>query len=229
MYLLAKKGPKEGSVVEIGSWKGKSTIALASGAKARNRAKVIAIDPHKGSRSWGKPVLKGPPTFTEFKRNIKKANLDDWVLPVVKTSKNASRSVRAGIRLLFIDGLHDYKSVLQDFRLWEPKVINGGIIAFHDAYCGYEGPQAVVFKECVKSKKFSGFGIVGSIIYARKIPALSLKAKLDTYRFRLLLPLVFALHRVKVRPSLEFAIFHILSRILFLNLFTIKIEMENRL
>ena len=34
-----------GPIVEIGSWKGKSTVCLALGSKVRRKGKVFAIDP----------------------------------------------------------------------------------------------------------------------------------------------------------------------------------------
>ena len=34
-----------GTIVEIGSWKGKSTVCLALGSKVRRKGKVFAIDP----------------------------------------------------------------------------------------------------------------------------------------------------------------------------------------
>ena len=36
------------------------------------------------------------------------------------------------VDLLFIDGSHDYDSVKSDTLLWEPKVMRGGTILFHD-------------------------------------------------------------------------------------------------
>lgn len=38
------------------------------------------------------------------------------------------------IDILHIDGDHSYESVKRDFELWEPFVISGGAIMFHDIY-----------------------------------------------------------------------------------------------
>ena len=50
LYNIAKdcKGRK-GAIVEIGSWKGRSTICLGKGSKAGNKIKIYAIDPHRGT------------------------------------------------------------------------------------------------------------------------------------------------------------------------------------
>jgi predicted O-methyltransferase YrrM len=49
LFNLAKNCKGEGKIVEIGSWKGKSTVWLASGSKSGKNVKVYAIDPHTGS------------------------------------------------------------------------------------------------------------------------------------------------------------------------------------
>lgn len=104
-------------IVEIGSWKGKSTVWLAKGSKDGKGIKIYAIDPHKGSsehRKWYGKVW----TFEEFKENIKKARVDDVVVPIVKTSEETVRNWDKLVELLFIDGAHEYELVKQDFLLW---------------------------------------------------------------------------------------------------------------
>ena len=90
LYNAAKNCPKGTVIVEIGSWKGKSTIWLGKGSKEGNKVKIHAIDPHTGSlvlkERFGKIW-----TFDEFKKNIKKAGVDDVVVPLVKTSEAAAK------------------------------------------------------------------------------------------------------------------------------------------
>ena len=49
LYRLAKRSTIGGCIVEIGSWKGYSTIQLAKGSLAGYKKTVYAIDPHTGS------------------------------------------------------------------------------------------------------------------------------------------------------------------------------------
>jgi len=40
------------------------------------------------------------------------------------------------IHFLFVDGDHKYKVVREDIKNWGPKIVPGGVIAFHDALLG---------------------------------------------------------------------------------------------
>ena len=46
LYKLAQLNHGKGAIVEIGIWKGKSTIWLAFGSMGAGGDKVYAIDPH---------------------------------------------------------------------------------------------------------------------------------------------------------------------------------------
>src|SRR5437870_10215952 len=85
LYQLARGCSGKGAIVEIGSWKGKSTIWLGHGSHDGRRIKIHAVDPHTGSpehlgksrRVW---------TFEEFQQNIKAAGVDDVIVPHVDYS-----------------------------------------------------------------------------------------------------------------------------------------------
>ncbi len=115
LYTLAKKCKGSGVIVEIGSWKGRSTIYLAKGSKAGNSVRVYAIDPHTGS-SEHKEKFGEVWTFDEFVKNIKSAGVDDIVTPIVKTSEEAAKEFDRPVELIFIDGAHEYEFVKKRFR-----------------------------------------------------------------------------------------------------------------
>lgn len=184
LYNLAKNCKGKGVIVEIGSWKGKSTVWLAKGSKAGNKVKIYAIDPHTGSSEHKKQYGKIW-TFEEFKKNIKNAKVDDIVVPIVKTSEEAAKNFNKPVELIFIDGAHEYDLVKLDFKLWFPKVIDGGIIAFHDTIL-WKGPKKVVEKFVYKSKKFRNVRFVDSITFGEKVERNSLKDRIKN-RYMLLL------------------------------------------
>ena len=142
LYNYAKAGEGEGVIVEIGSFAGKSAIYLGMGAKDGQREKVYTIDCHTLPREMGASwtnrtdehgVFIPEDSFEELKKNIKKAELSDWVIPILGYSKDVARTWDNPVRLLFIDGSHDYDSVKNDFFSWEKHVVEGGIIGFHDS------------------------------------------------------------------------------------------------
>lgn len=139
LMLYASDGPGEGAIVEIGSFMGKSTCWLARGAKDAQREKVTAVDHFTGSPEHQVGAdLEVPQlacegtTFDIFMDNLNRFELGDYVTPIKASSEEAAREWDQPIRLLFIDADHSYEGVKNDYELWAPHVVPGGIIAFHD-------------------------------------------------------------------------------------------------
>ena len=73
LYNIARKIKTGNAIVEVGSWKGKSTICLGNGSRDGNKIKIFAIDPYIGSSEHHKMFGKVD-TFEEFKQNINRAD-----------------------------------------------------------------------------------------------------------------------------------------------------------
>jgi len=167
LHGLAKECTGEGTIVEIGSWKGKSTVCLATGSQRGNRVKVYAIDPHTGSAQT-EELVGEQWTYPDFMNNINKAGVEDIVVPLVMTSEEAARDFDEPVELIFVDGDHDYEMVQLDFQLWFPKLIIGGTMAFHDTE-GWPGPEKVA-EECLRdSVHFANYTVVDSLAFATKV------------------------------------------------------------
>jgi predicted O-methyltransferase YrrM len=164
LYRLGQVNHCQGVIVEIGSFKGKSTIALARGAAASHRAKVYAIDPHRIQPEEG--YLED--TEAEFFANIKKGGVDEQVVPMIMTSEAAAKGWDKPVRLLWIDGDHRYEPSKLDFTLWEPYVVNGGIIAMHDTI-RKKGPKRVLWEKVFRSGRFQEIAIIDNITAMRKV------------------------------------------------------------
>ncbi|MGB9794647.1 class I SAM-dependent methyltransferase [Caldisericum exile] len=169
LFNLAKSCEGKGYIVEIGSWKGRSTVWLGWGSKFGKNLKVFAIDPHIGSSEHIQRFGKID-TFNEFLQNIKAQKLDDIVVPLRCTSYEASTILKEPVELIFIDGAHEYDMVKQDFELWFPKLVEGGIMAFHDTDSyKRDGPRRVVEEFLYKSQFFKDVRFVDSITYGKKV------------------------------------------------------------
>ena len=157
LYELARACRGDGVIVEIGSWKGKSTICLGLGSQAGNGVPVYAIDPHTDSR------------FGDFESNVERAGITELVRPIASLSQPAADGFDDPIEILFVDGSHEYDLVLEDFEKWVPKVVDGGWVAFHDT-TWTEGPRKVVGDAVYRSRRFKDVRfVVGSTTVARKV------------------------------------------------------------
>lgn len=162
--VLATSG--RGAIVEVGSWKGRSTIWLAFGARERGR-RVLAVDPHCESRE--DPSAR---TLDAFLANIEAAGVADAVDPLVMTSAQAVQTITEPVELLFVDGDHTEAGARLDADLWLPKLLPGGAVLFHDvATSGYAGPRRVFQQRICWSAEYHRFEKVGSMMAARRLDA----------------------------------------------------------
>jgi MMP 1-O-methyltransferase len=168
LYLLALNFINKGVIVEIGSYKGKSTICLAKGSKKNNSTKIYAIDPHTAEATLDLTEDNPICTYNEFISNIKTAKVDDIIEPIKNTSEGAVKAFDLPVGLLFIDGAHHYEAVKLDFELWSPKVIKGGRIAFHDA-TNAPGVMKLIKEAVETSANFGEVRYVDSIAYVTKL------------------------------------------------------------
>jgi len=163
LYRLARNCCGRGVIVEIGSWKGRSTIWLAFGSREGTGRKIIAVDPHVSYSE-----MPTGNSFREFRQNLKNAGVEEMVEPVVKTSEEAARGFKEKVEFVFIDGNHSYEHTKQDFELWFPKVEEHGVMAFHDTML-VPGPKKVVHDLVFNSRHFRNIGFVDSITFAEKV------------------------------------------------------------
>jgi len=137
-----------GRLVEIGSWKGRSTCTLLLGGNLL----IDAVDTFHGSDSdeRHKELLskENGSSLSDFHKNITKFNFNNRVTIRCGYSVEVSKLFEDNsIDLLFIDGGHDYENVKNDIFYWTPKLKSGGIIFGHD----YPEESATDFQELKKA------------------------------------------------------------------------------
>lgn len=180
LFDLASKIKGGGVILEIGSWKGKSTICLAKGANPE--IKICAIDPHVGSEEHQAAVPAGERvwTFDEFKKNLAAFEVESRVTPLVDYSYNIGKTWNQPIELLFIDGAHDEASVAKDFEMFAPHVISGGWIVMHDTtgtwqpgLAGWKGPRVVADRQLFGSEQIGQMYVVDTITAGQRVDKLT--------------------------------------------------------
>lgn len=182
LHHAAATASGRGAIIEIGSWKGRSTAWLAHGARERG-LRVVAVDPHEHSRE--DPQAR---TFQAFQENLQRAGVLDAVDPLVMSSTEAVRFVTRPVEVLFVDGDHSVEGARRDAGLWLPRVMDGGTVLFHDvATSGYEGPRRVFQQAICRSAAFHRVRRVGSMGIAERTSRRSLAQALRSRIFDLLL------------------------------------------
>lgn len=149
LYRLARQVPGSTDVVELGAWRGLSTIWLAAGVQDRGAGAVLAVDTWAGTPDEITRQLatdySADQLFREFQENLVRCGVADVVTAMRATTLDAALSWTRGrnIGLLHIDADHAYAQVRQDFEMWAPYVVANGLIVFDDVP-SWAGPTRLV-------------------------------------------------------------------------------------
>jgi predicted O-methyltransferase YrrM len=184
LYEIALQAGKMGPCLEIGSYCGKSTVYLGSACK-KNNSILFSIDHHRGSEEqqpgeeYFDPDLYDPQTgevdtFREFRRTIKRAGIEETVIPIVCRSDLAARGWVAPLSLVFIDGGHAYETVYTDYNAWAGHIIPGGYLLFHDIFSDpTQGGQAPyrVYNLAKACGLFRAHAMVGTLGVLQRVAA----------------------------------------------------------
>ena len=116
------------TIVEIGSWKGRSTHALLSGCKGT----VYAVDHFKGSNGEAVEHLEAQQhdIYDIFLGNV--GHFKNLKTLKMSSEQAAKKFKDKSVDMVFIDGEHTYEGVKKDIGMWLPKAKK--IISGHDYY-----------------------------------------------------------------------------------------------
>jgi hypothetical protein len=150
LYRLAARANGCGCIVEIGSYRGRSTVALAEGASS---SAIFAIEPHEVFEG----VLGG--SFGARDRaHFYRAMLRSGAYERVRLVNLPGRVVAPGwsepVALLWIDGDHSYEGVRGDWEAFKPHLAAGALVAFDDSIDERVGPHRLI-AELVESRELT--------------------------------------------------------------------------
>ena len=170
LALAAACTPGQGVILEIGSFKGKSTVGLASIAARYHLGKVVAVDPHTAPSSTDPSLGGQASSFEDFRHSLARAGLTDHVEVHRKFSRDLAIDWSRPIRLLWIDGDHTYPGAKQDLDLFAAHLAAGGVVALHDVLHNFAGPIRVFVEDVLGSDHYGPAGCCGSIGWAQYRP-----------------------------------------------------------
>lgn len=168
--VLAAITPATGAIVEIGSYRGRSTVMLAKVAAHYGFGPVVAIDPHN-SPILIKPGAPKSTSYDDFLESLRIAKIEKHVEPHLAYSTDVSATWSRPVRLLWIDGDHSYTGAKADLDGFLPHVVANGVVALHDALSNFEGPIRIFVEDMLRSDKFGSAGFVHSIAWSQYRPA----------------------------------------------------------
>jgi MMP 1-O-methyltransferase len=175
--LLAACVPSRGTIVEIGSFKGRSTVMLAKVASHYALGPVVAIDPHNSPILLDHQANPEASSHKDFLRSVQAAGVSSHVQSHIAYSTEVATSWNLPIRLLWIDGDHSYEGAKKDLDGFFPHLVPLGVLALHDALNAFPGPIRVFVEDVLGSDQFGPAGFVHSIAWAQFRPE-------DGYVFR---------------------------------------------
>jgi hypothetical protein len=169
LWDRARSLPSGASIVEIGSFHGRSTIVLA---RARPESvELVAIDPHAGGdrlpQTTGSEPEMGQQDFVTFHANLRRADVETRVRHVRLCSLEALQTFDGPVDLLFIDGAHRYRPVRADIEQWGSRVPSGGTLLLHDSFNAI-GVTLAQLRMLVVSRRWRYCGRSGSLAEYRR-------------------------------------------------------------
>ena len=171
-----------GSVLEIGTYCGKSALNFSDIAKDVNGL-VYTVDHHTGSEEhqFGEEYhdselfderLKKFNTLPEFLNNLKFKKMAKFIIPIIDNSQNASKVFSEKISLLFIDGGHSFETALSDYNAWKDKICSGGLLVIHDVFPNPKDggrPPYEIYTLARESKEFNDLGLYETLGILKKL------------------------------------------------------------
>lgn len=168
LYDAAVRCRAGGSIVEIGSFHGRSTIVLASAADPD--VEIVAIDPHAGNDRGPQEIegyeAQAADDHAIFLANLADAGVRERVRHVRAFSDRAHADVVGQIDLLYIDGAHRYAPARADIASWGDRVAPGGTMLIHDSFSSI-GVTAAILRELVFGRRFRYVGRARSMTIYR--------------------------------------------------------------
>jgi predicted O-methyltransferase YrrM len=134
---LANQAERSRIIVEVGSWKGCTTRALADNTSGT----VYAVDTFKGSKNEEKHqrLDEHPEDWLYHTFLTNTAGIPNLITMRMDSVEAAAELAKKGIRpnMVFLDASHDYDSVKADILAWLPLLAPKGLLCGHD--CDWDG------------------------------------------------------------------------------------------
>jgi len=152
---LAEMAAELGPIVEIGMYKGRSTLCLTQGVRQAGKGHIWTIDLFEETYTFeGCPAPL--PSLSQSQQTLVEHNARDLVTIINGDSRHSSTANRVpdAIAFLFIDGDHTFEALSQEWETWSPKLRKDCLVAIHDYQNEVVGDGVTEFCDRVLREQF---------------------------------------------------------------------------
>lgn len=130
---LAEMAALIGPVVEIGMYKGRSTLCLAEGIRRALKGHIWTIDLFEETYTF-EGCSSPLPSLSQSRQTLAENSALDLVTIINGDSRlpSTANQVPNEIALLFVDGDHTLEALKKEWEVWSPKLRKDGWIVVHD-------------------------------------------------------------------------------------------------
>lgn len=146
LMWLADRACTRRRIVEVGSWKGRSTRALTDNMPSD--ALLFAVDTWAGTLGptataaelevYNRELGGKPESWLKEQFLSNTTGVPNLVILQMPSVAGSQALHRLRFDMIFIDAAHDYDSARADILAWRPLLADGGIFCGHD-YHDYKG------------------------------------------------------------------------------------------
>jgi predicted O-methyltransferase YrrM len=183
LFQIARNLPPGSTVVELGSWLGKTSVVIAKGLQRGSGSRLYCIDPFAPAGD-ARSVVRyrelagalGGGLRDAFLANLDRHDVADRVSVLQGFSHEFSGDWEDEIDCLFIDADHSYEAVARDLEEWSGFVRPGGWLLLHDVWLEppagtsvyHQGPARVVRERILGNAEWVEPRTAGSLFQARR-------------------------------------------------------------
>lgn len=154
--LVAALSSESPNILEIGSGKGGSLIAMKLAKPGANFTVIDPFAPYDETSAYG--TVEGYPGFTRdaFEENIRPFDIDPKIIQQESQVAYVSMGDKAAsYDLIYVDGNHSYAPAKQDINEFQNLLKDGGVFCGHDYHPRFPG----VIQACKEEFGVDGFEV----------------------------------------------------------------------
>jgi hypothetical protein len=165
LAMVAAHPSADGEILEIGAFRGKSSIVLAKASELVGQQRIYSCDPLNCQLPPDHPTSIYE--RSQLDNNLIRKNVFDRVEFHQTFSHEFAKTWTLPIRMLWLDGDHHLAGVRQDLQDFMPFLADGAIVAMHDVLSTWDGVGRVFVENVLESPCFGHAGINGNIAWSQ--------------------------------------------------------------